>query len=70
MLGVFNLLPIPPLDGSGVLLSLGGAPVARVFAVIRPFGFLILILLIDDARSWATSSGRSRTRSSGLIFGG
>ncbi len=46
MLGVFNLLPIPPLDGSGVLLSLGGAPVARVFAVIRPFGFLILILLI------------------------
>jgi Zn-dependent protease len=46
MLGVFNLLPIPPLDGSGVLLSLGGAPVARVFAVIRPFGFLILILLV------------------------
>ncbi|HTR03302.1 MAG TPA: site-2 protease family protein [Thermoanaerobaculia bacterium] len=46
MLGVFNLLPIPPLDGSGVLLSLGGAPVARVFEVIRPFGFLILILLI------------------------
>jgi Zn-dependent protease len=46
MLGVFNLLPIPPLDGSGVLLSLGGAAVARVFVAIRPFGFLILILLI------------------------
>lgn len=46
MLGVFNLLPIPPLDGSGVLLSLGGPSVARLFAVIRPFGFLILILLI------------------------
>jgi Zn-dependent protease len=46
MLGVFNLLPIPPLDGSGVLLSLGGPAVARFFAVIRPFGFLILILLI------------------------
>jgi Zn-dependent protease len=46
MLGVFNLLPIPPLDGSGVLLSIGGAPVARAFAVIRPFGFLILLLLI------------------------
>jgi Zn-dependent protease len=48
MLGVFNLLPIPPLDGSGVLLSLGGPPVARVFEVIRPFGFLILILLITS----------------------
>jgi len=48
MLGVFNLLPIPPLDGSGVLLSLGGEPVGRFFAVIRPFGFLILILLITS----------------------
>lgn len=46
MLGAFNLIPIPPLDGSGVLLSLGGPSVARLFAVIRPFGFLILILLI------------------------
>ena len=48
MLGVFNLLPIPPLDGSGVLLSLGGESVGRFFAVIRPFGFLILILLISS----------------------
>ncbi len=47
MLGVFNLLPIPPLDGSGVLLSIGGPAVERVFHTIRPFGFLILILLIS-----------------------
>ncbi|HEY2797700.1 MAG TPA: site-2 protease family protein [Thermoanaerobaculia bacterium] len=46
MLGVFNLIPIPPLDGSGVLLSVGGPPVARVFEVIRPFGFIILLLLV------------------------
>ena len=46
MLGVFNLLPIPPLDGSGVVLSLVGAPAARLYAIIAPFGFLILILLI------------------------
>ncbi len=46
LLGVFNLLPIPPLDGSGVLLSLGGAPIGRFFAVIRPFGFVILLLLV------------------------
>jgi Zn-dependent protease len=46
MLGVFNLLPIPPLDGSGVLLSLGGEAVGRVYAVIRPFGFIILLLLV------------------------
>ena len=46
-LGVFNLIPIPPLDGSGVALSLIGAPAARLYAVIAPFGFLILILLIS-----------------------
>jgi Zn-dependent protease len=46
MLGVFNLIPIPPLDGSGVLLSIGGESVARLYAVIRPFGFLILLVLV------------------------
>jgi Zn-dependent protease len=46
MLGVFNLIPIPPLDGSGVLLSLGGEPIGRFYAVIRPFGFIILLLLV------------------------
>jgi Zn-dependent protease len=46
MLGVFNLLPIPPLDGSGVALSL--APSLRgLYATIAPFGFLILILMIS-----------------------
>jgi Zn-dependent protease len=46
-LGVFNLIPIPPLDGSGVLASLLGAPAIRLFRVIAPFGFLILILLLS-----------------------
>jgi Zn-dependent protease len=46
-LGVFNLLPIPPLDGSGVAMSVIGPPAARLYAVIAPFGFLILILLIS-----------------------
>ena len=46
-LAIFNLLPIPPLDGSGVVVSVVGAPAARVYAAIAPFGFLILILLIS-----------------------
>jgi Zn-dependent protease len=46
MLGVFNLIPIPPLDGSGVLASVIGPSAQRFFATIAPFGFLILILLI------------------------
>jgi Zn-dependent protease len=46
LLGVFNLIPIPPLDGSGVVLSVFGGSVARLYATIRPFGFLLLILLL------------------------
>jgi Zn-dependent protease len=46
LLGVFNLIPIPPLDGSGVVISVFGGSVARVYATIAPFGFVILILLL------------------------
>jgi Zn-dependent protease len=44
-LAIFNLLPIPPLDGSGVLAGLLGGGAERAFARLAPFGFLILILL-------------------------
>ena len=42
---VFNILPIPPLDGSRVLstLSAGGA---RLMAQVEPYGWIILLLLI------------------------
>ena len=46
-LAVFNLIPIPPLDGSGVLVSVAGPALAQVYAKIAPFGFFILILLIS-----------------------
>jgi Zn-dependent protease len=46
LLGVFNLIPIPPLDGSGVVISVFGGSVARAYVTIAPFGFLLLILLL------------------------
>jgi Zn-dependent protease len=45
-LGVFNLIPIPPLDGSGVVISLFGGAVARAYESLSRFGFLILIGLL------------------------
>jgi Zn-dependent protease len=45
-LAVFNLIPIPPLDGSGILAGLLSEKAAAKFERIRPFGFFILIALM------------------------
>ena len=45
-LAVFNLIPIPPLDGSGVLSGVLSDGAARRYDRIRPFGFIIVLLLI------------------------
>jgi Zn-dependent protease len=50
-LGLFNLLPVPPLDGSKILLALRIPAV--VYQEIARAGFLLLIVLIT-----ATSLGR------------
>ena len=45
-LAVFNLIPIPPLDGSGILAGLLSERAAARFDQIRPYSIFILILLI------------------------
>ena len=45
-LGVFNLIPVPPLDGSHVLESLLPVQMADAYAQIRPYGFLLLMALM------------------------
>lgn len=45
-LGVFNLFPIPPLDGSHVLEELLPYNMARAYEQIRPYGFLLLMGLL------------------------
>jgi Zn-dependent protease len=46
VLMVLNLLPLPPLDGGRIAVSLLPAPLAWRYARIEPFGFPILILLL------------------------
>ena len=45
-LAVFNLIPVPPLDGSGVLAGLLSDEAAHKYDRIRPFGFIIVLALI------------------------
>ncbi|MCL7487759.1 MAG: site-2 protease family protein [Desulfobulbaceae bacterium] len=45
MLAVFNCLPIPPLDGSKVLMGVLPPDMARSYEKMEPFGFILLLLL-------------------------
>lgn len=42
LLAVFNMIPVPPLDGGNVLSGLLTGPMADTFDRLRPYGFLIL----------------------------
>ncbi|MBU0675884.1 MAG: site-2 protease family protein [Proteobacteria bacterium] len=45
MLAFFNLIPIPPLDGSRIITGLLPPEAAVFFQKLEPFGFIILLIL-------------------------
>lgn len=45
-LAIFNLIPIPPLDGSGILEGMLKGEALYNYQKIKPFGFIILIGII------------------------
>lgn len=49
---VFNLIPIPPLDGSRVVLFLLPRELAQKYARIERYGFLIILILLATNILW------------------
>ena len=46
LLAIFNLIPVPPLDGSRILIGLLPPRQAEAFSRIEPYGMLIIIFIV------------------------
>jgi Zn-dependent protease len=45
-LGTFNLLPIPPFDGSRIVMGILPAPLARIYGRIEPYGLIVVFIIL------------------------
>ncbi|PKN01795.1 MAG: site-2 protease family protein [Elusimicrobia bacterium HGW-Elusimicrobia-1] len=52
LLPVFNMVPVPPLDGSRVLSGLLPSRIAYEYMKIEPYGIFIIFILISSGFFW------------------
>jgi len=45
ILALFNLIPIPPLDGSHILALVLPRELARLYSYLQPVGFILILIL-------------------------
>jgi len=66
---LFNLIPIPPLDGSHVMKYLLPKPLAERYVQFGQFGFLLLILLLFYGRGILDAWMRPATIGVAILLG-
>ena len=52
LLALFNLIPVLPLDGGNLLLTLLPPPLAYRYAALRSWGMVILYVLMLSGGLW------------------
>ena len=62
-LGIFNLLPIPPFDGSHILEGALPESLSKLYAKVRPFGMVLFFALV--AVTWFAPEWRVLERTIG-----
>jgi Zn-dependent protease len=60
LLAIFNMIPVPPLDGGNVLMGLVPERVAHAIGWLRPYGFMILYALMLSGVLYQVMSPISR----------
>jgi Zn-dependent protease len=69
ILCLFNLMPIPPLDGGRVLMGVLPERQSQMLRRVEPFGMLLIVFLIFGTSIWSTVFGPAVNYVVGMMAG-